>query len=142
MYLKTILSILILFFYGAVAHAQNDLSLDGTWEIIYDDNNKGVEGQWHLNTNYDAQAGIKEIGVPSCWEEYEKDYEGGAFYRKKFAIPEAWEGKILDLKFEASNYMTQVWLNEQVVGFHEGGYTPFSFRIDKLAKPGEENTLT
>ena len=121
---------------------RNQLSLDGNWEIIFDDNNEGVEGEWHLNKNYDAHSGIKEIAVPSCWEEFEKDYEGVAFYRKKFEVPASWEGKILDLKFDASNYMTQVWLNEQVVGFHEGGYTPFSFRIDKLVKPGEENTLT
>ncbi|NOR74396.1 MAG: hypothetical protein GQ525_04485, partial [Draconibacterium sp.] len=120
----------------------NQLSLDGNWEIIFDDNNEGVEGEWHLNKNYDAHSGIKEIEVPSCWEEFKKDYEGVAFYRKKFTIPESCEGQILELKFDASNYMTQIWLNEQVVGFHEGGYTPFSFRIDKLAKPGEENTLT
>ncbi len=135
--------ILILLFQGTFAQTKlNQLSLDGKWEIIFDHKNAGVEGQWHLNKSYDAQRGIKEIDVPSCWEEYEKDYEGVAFYRKKFMLPERWKGQILELKFDASNYMTQVWLNEQVVGFHEGGYTPFRFRIDKLAKPGEENILT
>lgn len=139
---RLILIILLLVLWKPILYAQNNLSLDGKWEIIFDDNNKGVEGKWHLNKNFDAQSGIKEIGVPSCWEEYNKDYEGVAFYRKKFVLPESWKGKILDLKFDASNYMNQVWLNEQVVGFHEGGYTPFRFRIDKLAKPGEENVLT
>ena len=103
MYPKAIFSLLILIALSSVVHAQDGLSLDGSWEIIYDYNNDGVEGAWHLNKNYDAQAGIKEIGVPSCWEEYEKDYEGVAFYRKKFMLPESWAGKILDLKFDASN---------------------------------------
>ncbi|NQU54554.1 MAG: beta galactosidase jelly roll domain-containing protein [Bacteroidetes bacterium] len=120
----------------------SQLSLDGSWEIIFDDKNEGVENAWHINKNYETHQRKREIEVPSCWEEFEKNYEGVAFYRKKFTLPESWEGQIIDLKFEASNYMTQVWLNEQVVGFHEGGYTPFSFRIDKLTKPGEENTLT
>ena len=120
----------------------NFISLDGNWEIIFDVKNEGVDGEWHLNKNYEASSGIKAIEVPSCWEEIEKDYEGVAFYRKKFSLSAEWKGKILELKFDASNYMTQVWLNEQVVGFHEGGYTPFSFRIDKLVKFGEENTLT
>lgn len=122
--------------------AQNTLSLDGQWEIIFDDKNEGVEGEWYLNENFDSHPGVREIPVPSCWEEYEKNYEGVAFYRKKFEIPQSWEDKILELNFDASNYLTQVWVNEEVVGFHEGGYTPFSFRIDKLVKPGEENTLT
>ena len=121
--------------------AQNKLSLDGTWQIVFDDKNEGVEGDWHLDKNFDTR-NITEIQVPSCWEEYKKNYEGVAFYRKKFTLPAEWQGKILDLKFDASNYLTQVWLNGKVVGFHEGGYTPFRFRIDKLVKPGEENTLT
>ena len=140
--MKRIVSLIAFLCVGAILFAQNQISLDGTWEIIFDDDNLGVEGAWHLNENYDANPGIKEIVVPSCWEEYEKNYEGVAFYRKKFTMPAQWEGKILDLKFDASNYLTQIWLNEQVVGFHEGGYTPFSFRIDKLARPGEENILT
>ncbi len=144
MYLKLIVLSLIItvFFQGLLAQTRAQISLDGNWEIIFDDKDQGVEGEWHLNINYDSNSLKRIIEVPSCWEEFEKDYEGVAFYRKKFEVPEAWEGKILELKFDASNYMTQVWLNEQVVGFHEGGYTPFSFRIDKLAKPGEENTLT
>ena len=140
--MKRIVSLLTFLFIGTFLFAQNQISLDGTWEIIFDDKNQGVDDRWHLTKNYDAHPEIKEIGVPSCWEEYEKNYEGVAFYRKKFTMPAQWEGQILDLKFNASNYMTQIWLNEQVVGFHEGGYTPFSFRIDKLAKPGEENILT
>ena len=118
------------------------LSLNGSWEIIFDDQNEGVEQSWHLEKNYNQHPRVRQITVPSCWEEYEKDYEGIAFYRKKFVIPDHWKDKILELEFDASNYITQVWLNEQVVGFHEGGYTPFSFRIDKLAKPGEQNILT
>ena len=128
--------------FASQSEKTNHLSLNGTWQIIFDDKNEGVEGEWHLDKNFDARSEVRKIEVPSCWEEYEKDYEGAAFYRKKFSIPAKWKDKILELKFEASNYLTQVWLNGQVVGFHEGGYTPFSFRIDKLAKPGEENTLT
>ena len=145
--LKLITLFYSLLFISGLSVAQNSfnnnkLSLDGNWEIIFDDNNEGVEKAWHLDKNYSHHPGIRKIKVPSCWEEFEKDYEGVAFYRKKFDVPESWKGKILELKFDASNYMTQVWLNEQVVGFHEGGYTPFSFRIDKLTKTGEENTLT
>ena len=139
-----ILTFLTFAFWGIAQgnHEHNQMSLNGSWEIIFDHNDEGIEGKWFLNHNFNFQTEIRQIEVPSCWEELEKDYEGVAFYRKKFTLPESWKDKILKLKFDASNYMTQVWLNEQVVGFHEGGYTPFSFRIDNLAKPGEENILT
>lgn len=56
-------------------------------------------------------------------------------------MPRSWENKIVELKFNASNYKTEVWINDQVVGFHEGGYSSFKFRVDRLLKPGEENTI-
>lgn len=120
---------------------KNQLSLNGQWDIIFDDNNEGVQKKWYLEENYNKNVNKKLIKVPSSWEEFEKDYEGVAIYRTKFKIPENWDKKIIELNFEAVNYKSEVWLNDQVVGFHEGGYSPFKFRIDNLAKLGKENTL-
>jgi beta-galactosidase len=125
---------------GQEFYKKNAFSLNGTWEIIFDENNKGIENDWYLDENFGKQ-NFKTITVPSCWEETEKDYEGVGIYRTKFTIPEDWSDKIIQLNFEASNYKTEIWINDQVVGFHEGGYTPFSFRIEKLIKAGEQNTL-
>tara|TARA_R110002049_G_scaffold45604_2_gene132912 strand:+ start:12163 stop:15099 length:2937 start_codon:yes stop_codon:yes gene_type:complete len=116
------------------------ISLDGTWDIIFDAKNQGVEKDWYINDVFE-QLNYEKIKVPSCWEETKKNYEGAGIYRTKFTIPKDWDKKIIQLNFEASNYKTEVWLNDQVVGFHEGGYTPFSFRVDKLIKVGKENTL-
>ena len=118
-----------------------NLDLDGKWEIIFDDENKGIDQKWYLDANYSLNSGIRQIDVPSCWEEFEKNYEGVALYRKKVYIPSEWADRRVEINFKASNYMTEVWLNDEVVGFHEGGYTPFSFRIDKLLKFGKQNTF-
>jgi beta-galactosidase/beta-glucuronidase len=120
----------------------NVLLLDGTWEIIFDHNNEGKEALWHTDAAFDIHPSKQEILVPSCWEEVEKDYEGVAFYRRKFTVPGDWEGKTAELTFDAVNYLTEVWINDQVLGFHEGGFTPFRFRVDRLIRAGEENTLT
>ncbi|WP_282135247.1 glycoside hydrolase family 2 protein [Seonamhaeicola maritimus] len=119
---------------------ENEMSLNGEWDIIFDDTNQGISEDWYKNDVYEKQ-NFRKINVPSCWEEYNKNYEGVGFYRKKFNVPKSWEGKIIELNFDAVNYKSEFWLNDQVVGFHEGGYTPFSFRVDNLAKMGEENTL-
>ncbi len=119
-----------------------EISLNGNWEIIFDQHNKGKAGEWHINQNFSRQSTIREISVPSCWEEIEQDYEGVAFYRCSFHVPEDWADRSIELSFEAVNYVTEVWLNDQVVGFHEGGFTPFDFEVAGLLFPGKKNTLT
>ena len=42
------------------------------------------------------------------------------------------------LHFGAVNYLAEVWLNDAVVGFHEGGFTPFMFRVDEMLKSVED----
>lgn len=116
-------------------------SLNGEWEIIFDDLNEGVAKKWTSNAIFDKHPEVKKITVPSCWEEFKENYEGVGIYRTKFTIPSEWKDKIIELNFDAVNYKSEIWLNDEVVGFHEGGYTPFSFRVDKLAKTGEENVL-
>ena len=120
---------------------RESLSLDGMWQIVFDRSNEGGRNEWFREKNYPKdKAG--QIIVPSCWELTEKDYEGVAFYRRTFKVPANWKGKIVRLHFDAVNYVAEVWLNNHAVGFHEGGFTPFDFRVDKMIKPGEENTLT
>ncbi len=116
-------------------------SLDGTWEIIFDPENVGRAGKWYKNEEFSAQRAKRNITVPSCWEEIEKDYEGVAFYRRIFKVPASWEGKVVYINFDAVNFFSEVWVNDQAAGYHEGGFTPFKLRIDKLIKPGLENTL-
>jgi len=139
--------LITLLFITVSTFAQQDtdstlLSLDGTWDIIFDHKNEGKEGLWHTDNAFEKHQSKQEIYVPVCWEEVEQDYEGVAFYRRKFTIPGDWEGKAAELTFDAVNYLSEVWINDQVVGFHEGGFTPFTFRVDRLIIAGEENTLT
>lgn len=117
------------------------ISLDGTWEILFDPENKGREAGWRGNETFSSIAGRRNIEVPRCWELIEKDYEGVAFYRRRFVVPASWQGQVIRLHFDAVNFLSEVWLNDQAVGVHEGGFTPFEFRVDKLIEPGEENTL-
>ena len=120
---------------------RESLSLDGTWQIIFDRNNEGRQNEWFREGSF-PKGKTREITVPSCWELTEKDYEGVAFYCRTFVVPANWEGKVVRLHFDAVNYLAEVWLNNQAVGFHEGGFTPFEFRVDKLIKAGQENGLT
>ncbi|AZQ64977.1 hypothetical protein EI427_22410 [Flammeovirga pectinis] len=126
-----------------LSFAQNvkELSLNGEWEIIYDDVNEGREKGWVKVENFDKNTAIEKIQVPSCWEEFKQDYEGVAIYKKEFDVPADWKGQNVIINFEAVNYISEVYINDEVVGRHMGGFTPFHFNINKTVKAGEKNTL-
>ncbi len=143
--LRTYSSMLFLLALSLCCYADDgireSLSLDGTWRIMFDRNNEGKWNESFREGNF-PKGMTREIAVPSCWELTEKDYEGVAFYSRTFAVPADWEGKVVRLHFDAVNYLAEVWLNKQAVGFHEGGFTPFEFRVDELIEAGRDNTLT
>jgi len=129
-------------FAGVGGAAARELqSLDGTWQIVFDPDNEGREKQWVRGEHF-SKARQRDITVPGCWELTEKDYEGVAFYRRTFRVPASWKGKVVRLQFDAVNFRAEVWLNDVAVGVHDGGFTPFEFRIDGLLKFDAENTLT
>lgn len=134
--------LIAIFFFGSAGVTAQSLSLDGAWEIIFDDKNEGREAKWMNKEIFGQHPDRQNIQVPIAWETLKEDYEGVAFYRKSFDVPKDWEGKTMRLQFGAVNYLTEVWLNDEVLGFHEGGFTPFEFRVDEIIKTGESNVLT
>ncbi|PKI16685.1 glycoside hydrolase family 2 protein [Colwellia sp. 12G3] len=127
--------------YSQQKHA-NTQSLDGDWQIIFDKENISRAKKLYKNKNFLAQSNIQNITVPSVWELEEKDYEGVAVYRRSFTAPKKWQDKITHISFDAVNYRAEVYLNDNVVGVHEGGFTPFSFRIDSMLNFDKENIIT
>jgi beta-galactosidase/beta-glucuronidase len=125
----------------AVTGARATMSLDGPWRIVFDRDNVGYKQGWHKPAVLDRQAG-REIPVPSGWEEHEQDYEGVAWYSRQIDVPAAWKGRSVRLQFDAVNYITQVWVDGQVVGEHEGGYGPFEFDVSDHLEYGKPNVVT
>jgi len=80
----------------SAAHAtQRDVqSLDGTWSIVFDADNEGREAGWQRSKVFSQLKGRRDIVVPSCWEEIEKDYEGVAWYHRRFKVPRDWRGRV------------------------------------------------
>lgn len=139
---KTITLILIALLAASFAHGNDELSLDGQWEIVFDHDNAGKKNGWHKNATFSALDNRRPITVPSVWELIEQDYEGVAFYRREFTVPADWKGKVVRMHFGAVNYIAEVWINDEAIGVHEGGFTPFELRVDRILKPGKVNVVT
>ena len=126
------------------------LCLDGDWNVMLDLYETGyysskrkprkTEKTWFMDRSYykdptrlveydyDAAPTMK---VPGDWNTQRPElyyYEGSMWYRKKFDI-NADSLKRYFVWFEGAHYETVAGLNAEVLGKHEGGFTPFGFEI-------------
>jgi beta-galactosidase/beta-glucuronidase len=64
------------------------------------------------------------------------------WYKREFTIPSAWKGKNVKLNFGAVDWKADVFINDILMGSHQGGYTPFSFDITPFLAGKTKHTLT
>ena len=69
------------------------------------------------------------------------NYQGEAWYRKRFTPDAAWQGRQLFLHFEGIMGQSRVWVNGQLVKEHFGGYLPVIADVTPWLKWGEENVI-
>jgi beta-glucuronidase len=96
--------------------------------------------EFRLEREKTWQAGMS---VPACWNAIKglENFEGRAFYRKRFLVPLSFREKSVFLIFRGVSYRARILLNGKEVGIHEGGYTQFQFDVGKILNPGQENIL-
>lgn len=51
------------------------------------------------------------------------------WYKRTFTVPSSWKGKDILLNFGAVDWKADVFVNDILIGFHTGGFTPFSLNI-------------
>ncbi len=112
---------------GIRSSTRTSLSLDGEW-------NFRLEG--HSETS--------SVRVPSCFNTADsplRDYEGTVIYARDFVLPAWEEGTVVRLGFRGSFYRTEVSLDGQPIGTHEGGYLPFYFDLTDRVIPHQLHRL-
>ncbi|NCC49002.1 MAG: beta-galactosidase [Clostridia bacterium] len=117
-------------------------NLNGPWQFAFDPGNSGRERKWFR----DEHSLPLQIQVPFCPESRlsglgETDFVAAVWYRRSFTLPSELKGQRVILHFGAVDYQCEVWINQQPVGRHQGGYSSFSFDITRLVHDGD-NTLT
>lgn len=104
------------------------LDLNGAWDFVADLDPKyhAIYGGFHL-----PEANRRHwlpVAVPGVWQKYAERYdifEGVCWFAREFVLEELPEGSQAQLRFGAVNYLATVYVNGQLVGSHEGGYTEF-----------------
>ncbi|WP_052691850.1 glycoside hydrolase family 2 protein [Teredinibacter purpureus] len=130
--------------------SRNTTSLNGEWSAIIDPTGTGDWRQVWLEKKpekktdffeYSFEGGPK-LQVPGDFNTQipELTYlEGVVWYKKTFALTPS-SNKRTFIHFGAVNYIATVYLNGQLLGKHEGGFTPFQFEMTNKIKSGL-NTL-
>ena len=110
--------------------------LNGKWEFEIDQGDSGLERGLLKRKLKD------HINIPFCPESKlsgicNKDYLNSVWYRRELTIPSEWKGNRILLHFQAVDYDATVWINEEEVGRHRGGFSPFTIDISESIQPGE-----
>jgi glycosyl hydrolase family 2 len=115
-------------------------NLNGTWSFGFDKDNVGIKENWFQNPAVFTQ----KITVPFPWGSKLsgiKDEGDIGWYRREIRIPHEWQGQRVFLVIGACDWHTTAWLDNQKLGDHQGGYTPFEFELTPHLKISQEQVL-
>ncbi|MBB5353296.1 hypothetical protein HNR46_003551 [Haloferula luteola] len=111
-------------------------NLNGLWDyaILEKGASEATEWEGEILVPYpieSALSGVKKALQP----------EETLVYHRTFTVPTDWRGQRIVLHFGAVDYRSEVRVNGQSVGRHQGGYDPIDYDITDYLKEGAEQTL-
>jgi beta-glucuronidase len=117
-------------------------SLDGIWTFTPDPSGDGRSEKWWRAPLRSA----RHIAVPASYNDLFVDDDlhdlvGDVWYQRSIFVPVGWTDRVL-LRFDAATHRASVWVDDDLVMEHEGGYTPFEADISRFTRPGGEARVT
>ena len=118
---------------------RRSISLNGTWNTLVDPYLIGKEASRQVYKDIKETPalfyeysfeGARPMQVPGDWNHQYADldyYEGTVWYARHFDAPPG-DGRLF-LNFEGVSARCEVYLNGELLGSHEGAFTPFQFEI-------------
>ena len=118
------------------------INLNGEWGFRFDD---ALKGRKHSGIRMCRQTGQSSSLLHMRRRRAELAKSSSilrVWYEREVAIPADWGDKLVKLHFQASDYLTKLWVNGNFVGQHEGGYAAFAFDItDHLSGTGTDKLV-
>ncbi|MGE5683372.1 MAG: beta galactosidase jelly roll domain-containing protein [Bacillota bacterium] len=112
--------------YAVEFPVQPDIVLEGYWKFHVDDNMQAKEKNFN-------DKDWNEIIVPGTWEsQHYQNYDGFAWYRKKFTLPDNLKGKTLVLLLGKIDDKDETYLNGRLIGqtgnLHDEGTNDYDWQ--------------
>lgn len=126
--LKIILFSILIFSIGKVnAQSRTKVNFGDNWEFKREETNSNWE-----KISIPHTARIENLVVV-------KQFQGNSWYQKKFSVSNSKNKKVF-LYFEGVMQEADVWINDQKVANHKGGYLPFTVDVTNFLK-SKDNTI-
>ena len=151
------LFILLVCLLPVLAQAQMETSvagfipLSGSGRIVYNfnpgwrfhrGNIKGAEAVRFDDTSWQVVSVPHTVELMPAEASGCRNYQGVAWYRKHFVIPQDMKGKEVSLHFEGAMGKQVIYLNGKRVQEHLGGYLPFTVQLtEQGVQPGDSCLL-
>lgn len=118
-----------------------------------------TRGEWmNLNGEWDYAIRTKGEAEPAAYDgkilvpfavesslsgvQKEVGAEKELWYKRSFTVPSGWKGKEVLLHFGAVDWRAEVFVNDVLIGSHQGGYTPFTFDVTPYLNRSGKQELT
>lgn len=149
---------------GVKASSNRFLSMDGRWKFQFVKDHQNAPKNFYVE-NYDDSSwelfpvpGLFELNghgdriyknVGYSWNtqfenkpgfvEEKNNYTGS--YRRKFQVPQDWEGQNIYIHVGSATSNLRLWVNGKEVGYSEDSKIEAEFDVTKYIKPGKENLV-
>ena len=130
-----------------ISEADTKISIAGSWGFKLDPDRRGVDDQWFnsdLPDEIELPGSTDDGGYGRENSESElmyltrvRTFEGRAWYQKTIDIPKKWAGKKILLFLERCMWETDLWINDEYVGYYDSLLTPHVYDISDHARPGK-----
>ncbi|KQP01369.1 beta-glucuronidase [Leifsonia sp. Leaf264] len=116
------------------------VNLDGVWRFGIDSRLASEPWTGILDTPLEA-------AVPASYNDQFTDAEirdhvGWVYYQREVRVPRGWSEERILLRFDAATHAARVYVDDELVGEHVGGYTPFDLDITDRVHAGDAFRLT
>jgi beta-glucuronidase len=116
------------------------VSLDGVWRFAID--TAAGDRPWCGRLD-----GTLEAAVPASYNDLFvdpaiRDHVGWVWYQRTVRVPRGWAGERIFVRVDAATHAGKVYVDDELVVEHQGGYTPFEADVTDLVTAGGEFRLT
>lgn len=127
--------------YAVITPSRGLMDLSGIWDFKLD-NGSGFDEKWYEAPLMDPMT----MAVPSSYNDLKegedfREHYGWAFYQRTISVPAYMRSQRVVLRMAAVTHSAKVYLNDQLICEHKGGFLPFEVQLNDYLKDGE-NLLT
>ncbi|TAM68325.1 MAG: beta-glucuronidase [Microbacteriaceae bacterium] len=119
------------------------VNLDGLWAFKVDSARSAESDRWFAS----ALETQLEAPVPASYNDIFTDrairnHVGWVYYQRRVRVPRGWAGERIFVRIDAATHEGAVYVDDELVARHIGGYTPFEADITDRVAPGGDFRLT